>query len=283
MPPRKPQTERRRRLGAELRIMREQAGLTISEAAAMHGTDRTTMTNIEVGRFGVSADRVRVWASNYACRETDYVNALANMAKERGPHWWDEYRDLLNAGVLDLAEMEQYAVALRTSQITHVPGLLQHKAYTKAVFRHAVPALAPDDFERKVNFRMERRRVLDREGRPQFTFLIHEVALHMRFGDSNSTRAQLKHLLEQTDRENVTIRVIPFAAGGFATAGVSTSYAYGPVARLDMAQTDIPTGSLFQHAETPLANYREVHDRMERISLDPEASRKFIHAELTQL
>ncbi|MZE78065.1 helix-turn-helix domain-containing protein [Streptomyces xinghaiensis] len=83
MPVRKPATERQRRLGAELRKMRERAGLTINEAAVMHRTDRTTVSNVESGRFGVSADRVRVWAANYSCHEAPYIDALAEMARER--------------------------------------------------------------------------------------------------------------------------------------------------------------------------------------------------------
>ncbi|WP_306457922.1 helix-turn-helix domain-containing protein [Streptomyces sp. SA15] len=61
MPARKPSTERQRRLGAELRKMREHIGMTINEAATLHRTDRTTVSNTESARSGVSSDRVRVF------------------------------------------------------------------------------------------------------------------------------------------------------------------------------------------------------------------------------
>ncbi|GAA3373625.1 helix-turn-helix transcriptional regulator [Streptomyces sannanensis] len=263
--------------------MREHVGLTINEAAVMHRTDRTTVSNIESGRFGVSADRVRVWAANYSCPDRDYIEALAEMARERGTNWWDEYRSVLTAAALDLAEMEHYAVALRSVQIMHMPGLLQHEDYIRAVFKEAVPPLDPEALERRVAFRIKRSEVLDHPQRPVCTFLIHEAALRMWFGSARVIKAQLDHLLKQSERENVVVRVVPFAAGGFPNAGSSTLYAYGPVTQLDMVQMDIPTGSAFLHSETHLANCRVVMDRMERRTLGPDDSRDFIREVARQL
>ncbi|MDT0379711.1 Scr1 family TA system antitoxin-like transcriptional regulator [Streptomyces sp. DSM 42041] len=276
---RKPPTERQRRLGAELRKMREHAGLSLTDAAALHGTDRTTVSNVESGRFGVSPDRVRVWSANYSCRDGAYIDALAQIARERrspSTEWWDEYRHSLVATVLDLAELEHHASSLRMAQITHMPGLLQHEDYARAVFQEAVPTLTPDDFERKLAFRGRRRCVLDRPEAPECTFIIHETALCMRFGGAAVMRRQLDYLLEQSERLNVRVHVLPFAAGGFPAAASSTLYACGPVEQLDTVQTDTPVGSVFLHAQTHLANYRAVLERMEERSLDPDASRRFV-------
>jgi len=283
MAARKPPTERQRRLGAELRKMREQVGLSLTEAAEMHRVDKTTMSNTESARFGVSPDRVRVWAANYSCPDAAYIDALADMARERGSNWWDEYRGVLTAGVLDLAELEHHAVAFRSVQLTHMPGLLQHEDYARAVFAEAVPSLSSEDLERKVAFRLRRSCVLDRPDPPACTFIIHEAALRMRFGGDAVTKVQLDHLLRQSERAHVTIRVMPFAGGGFPSAGSSTLYVYGPVGQLDAVQSDTPLGSRFLHAETHLANYRVVLDRMEERSLGPDRSRDFIREIAQQL
>ncbi|EST37600.1 hypothetical protein N566_12095 [Streptomycetaceae bacterium MP113-05] len=280
---RKPPTERQRRLGAELRKMRERAGLTLTAAAAVHQVDKTAISNTEAARFGVSPDRVRVWARNYACPDPDYIDALAAMTRERGANWWDEYRGLLPAGALDLAEMEHHAVALRSTQIMHVPGLLQTEDYARAVFEEAVPALAGEELERRIAFRIRRCGLLHRAHPPANTFLIHEAALRMRFGGAGVMRAQLDHLLKQSECGSVTIRVVPFVAGGFANAGSSTLYAYGPVTQLDTVQSDIPTGSAFIHAESHVTNYRSAMDRMERRSLNPSRSRDHIREAVQQL
>lgn len=276
MPVRKPPTERQRRLGAELRKMREHIGMSINEAAALHRTDRTTVSNTESARSGVSSDRVRVWAANYRCPDAKYIDALAEMARERGPHWWDEYRGTLPAGLLDIAEMEHHATALRSAQIMHMPGLLQLPDYMRGVFAEAVPAMSPADLDRHVAFRARRTELLDRPDAPRCEFLIHESALRMRFGDRRVLLRQIKHLLKQAERPNVTVRVVPFSAGGFANAGSSTLYACGPVPQLDTVQIDVPTGVSFLHAETYLANYRAVLDRMRERALEPSGSLDFI-------
>jgi hypothetical protein len=256
--------------------MREHIGMTINEAATLHRTDRTTVSNTESARSGVSSDRVRVWAANYRCPDARYVDALAEMARERGPNWWDEYRDLLPAGLLDIAEMEHHASALRWAQIMHMPGMLQLPDYMRGVFGEAVPAMDSADLERHVEFRVKRAESLDRADPPPCEFLVHEAALRMRFGGRKVLRRQIEHLLEQSDRPNITIRVVPFSAGGFANAGSSTLYACGPVPQLDTVQIDVPTGVSFLHAETYLVNYRAVLDRMGERAIGPESSLDFI-------
>ncbi|MBB1244628.1 helix-turn-helix transcriptional regulator [Streptomyces durbertensis] len=276
MPPRKAPTARQRRLGSELRKIREHAGLTLVDAAALLSTDRTSISNTESGRFGVSGERVRTWAGLYGCPDESYVDALVRMAEERGKGWWDDYRDQLSAGALDLAELEHHARALRAVQIMHIPGLLQTEEYAHAVFQEAVPPLNGATLRRRLSHRLRRRDVLDRPDPPQCTFLIHEAALRMTFGSRKVAQAQLGYLLKQSERDNVTVRVIPFDVGGFPNAGSSTLYAHGEVPQLDTVQTDTPHGPAFLDAETRLANYRAVLDRTQEKSLSPRKSRDFI-------
>ncbi|WP_435286016.1 Scr1 family TA system antitoxin-like transcriptional regulator [Streptomyces bacillaris] len=276
MPPRKAPTARQRRVGAELRKMRQSAGLALAEAAALLGAERTTISNTESGRFGVSGERVRNWAAGYACPDEAYVEALAAMAEERGRGWWEDYRNELTSGPLDLAELEHHALGIRSVQIMHMPGLLQHEDYARAVFAEAVPQLPPVRRRRLLSHRLKRRDVLDRENPPACTFLIHEAALRMTYGDSGVVRGQLDHLLRESERDNVTIRVIPFSAGGLPETGSSAQYVYGPVSRLDTVQTDTVIGPAFLDAETRLANYRAAMNRVEDLSLDPDRTRDFI-------
>ncbi|MFB7917904.1 Scr1 family TA system antitoxin-like transcriptional regulator [Streptomyces sp. NPDC056061] len=276
MPPRKPPTARQRRLGAELRKMREHAGLTPTEAAALLGTDRTTISNTESGRFGVSGARVRTWADHYACHDTAYVDALADMAEERIKGWWEDYRGELSGSALDLAELEHHAAGFRSVQIMHMPGLLQTEDYVRAVYAEALPAPTPAGLRRRISHRLRRRDVLDRMNPPICTFLIHEAALRMQFGGRKVALGQLEHLLKESERDNVTVRVIPFAVGGFPNAGSSTHYVYGPVPQLDTVQTDALLGAGFVDAEARLRVFRAVLDRTEGRSLDPQSSRDFI-------
>ncbi|MEV7618003.1 Scr1 family TA system antitoxin-like transcriptional regulator [Streptomyces sp. NPDC089799] len=283
MPNRKAPTARQQRLGAELRKIREHAGFTPAQAGQLLGTDRTNIANTESGRSGVSEERVRTWAGHYGCSDEKYIDALAAMAEERAQGWWLEYRGVLSSGALDLAELEAGSVALRAVQIMHVPGLLQTESYARAVFEQAVPPLSPTSLRRQLSYRLRRRDVLDGPNRPQCTFLIHEAALRLEFGGPKVTKAQFESLLEQSERDNVTVRVIPFSAGGFPNAGSSTLYAHGPVPQLDTVQTDTVHGPAFLDAETRLANYRAILDRTEERSLSPERSRDFIRERAEQV
>ncbi|MFF8918338.1 helix-turn-helix domain-containing protein [Streptomyces sp. NPDC015032] len=276
MPSRKAPTARQRRLGCELRRIREHTGLSLTAAAAMLGTDRTTISNIESGRFGVSAERVRAWAGHYGCPDAAYVEALAGMATERISGWWEDYRGDLTSDALDLAELEHHAVGIRSVQIMYMPGLLQTEDYARAVFAESVPPPSPARQRRQLSHRLKRRDVLDRAELSTCTFLIHEAALRMVYGDSAVARGQLDNLLQQSERDNVTIRAIPFAAGGFPYASSSAHYVCGVVPQLDTVQTDTASGSGFLDSETSLENWRAALDRTEEKSLDADSSRDFI-------
>ncbi|MGO4747393.1 helix-turn-helix domain-containing protein, partial [Streptomyces sp. 2MCAF27] len=117
MPQRSVPTARQLRLGTELRRLRERAGLSSTEAGRLLGTNQTTISNIEASRFGVSADRLRALARNYRCADEALITALTDMAAERKRGWWEEYRETLHAGMLDLAELEHHAIELRTAYV----------------------------------------------------------------------------------------------------------------------------------------------------------------------
>jgi transcriptional regulator with XRE-family HTH domain len=265
-------------LGVELRKMREHVGMNVAQAGDHLGVNRTRISNIEAGRIGVSEERVRVLARIYSCADKAYADALVAMAEERVKGWWEEYRGTLSAGVLDLAELEFHALGLRSVQMMHMPGLLQTEAYAKALFSTAVPELTPVEFRRRLSYRLKRRDVLDRVDPPRAIFLVHEAALRIEYGGPKVTRGQLEQLLEASERDNVTVRVIPFSAGGFPNAGSSTLYAAGPVPQLDTVQLDVANGVAMMDAETHLANYRVTLDRTEEMSLTPEGTRDFIRA-----
>ncbi|MBI0316850.1 MULTISPECIES: Scr1 family TA system antitoxin-like transcriptional regulator [Streptomyces violaceusniger group] len=276
-------TARQRRLGTELRRMREHAGLTIQEAADRLGTNRSHVTNMELARFGVSEERVRTLAANYACPDEAYVEALVAMATERKRGWWEEYRGTLGAAGLDLAELEYFATSLRVVELMHIPGLLQTEDYARSVLSTAVPGWSPTELRRRLSHRMKRRDILDRDQPPSCTFIVHETALRVRFGDQRVLCAQLDSLLESSERPNVSVRVVPIAAGGFHVAGISVTYATGPVPQLDTVQLDVAQDAAFLDGESQLLNYRAVMDRTGELALSEKESRDFIRETVRQM
>lgn len=281
MPPSTNPTLRQQRLGTELRKLREHAGLTATAAATHLGLKQGQISSIEAGRYPVSGDRVRTFARSYNCADDTFVDALAAMTGGRKRGWWDEYRDHLPAGLIDLAELEHHARDLRVALVIHIPALLQTTDHARALFREVVPPMRQYEIEHRLTHRMKRQGILHRSNPTPYTAVIHESALRMGFGGSDITHAQLHHLIQMSELPNVTVRVIPFAYGPFPGTGQSVDYVAGTVPQLDTVQLDTHHGCEFLDAEAQLAKYRSVLDRMENGALKPSASRDLIHR-LTQ-
>ncbi|KUN98899.1 helix-turn-helix domain-containing protein [Streptomyces caeruleatus] len=265
-------TARQVRLGVELRRLREAAGLNAVEAARLLGLNRVQISQIESGATGVSEQRLRRLASHYACTDEEFVNALVGMATDRTRGWWEEYRGLLPTSFLDLAELDHHATFLHEVAILYVPGLLQTEGYARAVLSGRVPELTHDELDLRVHHRLRRQQIT----RP-YKLVIHESALRIRVSDRATSRAQLTKLLELSEADNITLRVIPFDLDGFSRAADTMSYAGGTVPKLDTVVRDVPHGSAFIDSEAQLNVFRTRFRKVEAVSLDPEQSRDFIN------
>ncbi len=277
MAPSSSPTLRQQRLGVELRKLRERAGLSTTAAAARLGVNQSRISNIEAGRYAVSGERVRAMARNYTCPDRDLIEALTGLTGGRTRGWWEEYREILSAGLLDLVELEHHAKALQVATIIHMPGLLQTADHARALFQKAAPPLEAYEIEHRVSFRIKRQSILYGDAPTPLTVILHEAALRMGFGGPTTARAQLRHVIKMSERENVTVLVVPFGGGTFPGAGQPVVYAFGPVPQLDTVQLDADHGCEFLDAEAQLAMYRMVLDHMEMCALKPDESRDLIH------
>ncbi|MFG2600334.1 Scr1 family TA system antitoxin-like transcriptional regulator [Streptomyces sp. NPDC048462] len=268
---------RRTRLGAELRKLRERAGMTTTQAADLLGTSSGQLSNIEVARFGVSAERVRVAAQTYSCTDQALIEALVSMTTDRKRGWWEEYREILPPRLLDLAEIEHHGTALHAAHSIHIPGLLQTVDHAREIYRQAVPDLPPPEIEHRVSYRIKRQEVLYRTNPAPYRAVIHEAALRMRFGGPDIARSQLRHLLKMSELPHTAIRVIPFEATCYPGSGQSLYYVRGPVPVLDTAQLDQSHGPVFIDAESQLDQYRLLLERLDAASLDVQQSQELIH------
>ncbi|GGZ96763.1 transcriptional regulator [Streptomyces spiroverticillatus] len=280
MPPRDNPTARQVRLGSELRKLRERAQVTARDAGGLlsTATDAARISNIPAGRLGISEERIRRLFTFYQCHDEDLLTALCAVANERrGTHWWDDYRGTLAPGFLDIAELEHHAVALRCLQPVTFPGLLQTEDYARALFGGAIPKVPADEVEVRVEHRMKRRVIFDRPEPPQFEAIVHEAALRMRVGGRKVAREQLDYLLQASEQEWVTLRVIPFTSDDFIEVTQTVMFASGTVPQLDTVHIDTPFGGRLLDAVASIDGYRALFEFAEQTSLSPEESRSFIH------
>jgi len=277
MPLRSHATARQVRLGTELRRLREAAGLKAREVAGLLNSTSAQISQVELGFAGVSEERVRRLAAHYACTDEALIEVLVAMATDRTRGWWEEYRGVLPPVFQDTAEVEHHSAFLREVVITHVPGLLQTPDYARAVYLYVNPGLPDSELNPRVEHRLRRRAIIEGDAPTPYETVIHEIALRVHVSDRATTRAQLRQILDQIEQGHATVRVVPLDQEGFAGAEISMMYAGGAVPRLDTGLRDAPTGVAFIDAEARLKRLRELFHKVKDASLDPTASRDFIH------
>ncbi|NEC85668.1 helix-turn-helix transcriptional regulator [Streptomyces sp. SID12501] len=277
MAPRSRPTARQVRLGTELRRMREAAGLKAREAAELLSSTSAQMSQVEAGLAGASEERVRRLAAHYACADDALIDALVAMVTDRTQGWWEEFQGLLPPVFSDVAELEHHATFLHEVVITHVPGLLQTPDYARAVFGYMVPQLPESELTPRVQHRMNRRAVIERDPPVPYRTVVHEAALRIRVADRKVMLAQLQEIMGEMERGHATVRVIPFDTDGFAGASAAMMHLGGPLPRLDTVLRDSPNGTAFLDAESQLDRFRTLFRKVEEAALDPAQSRDFIH------
>ncbi|MER7707629.1 DUF5753 domain-containing protein [Kitasatospora sp. NPDC097605] len=129
------------------------------------------------------------------------MTALHKMGLSNGKGWWSAFKGFVHTSALDLAESESTAASLSSYETLLIPGLLQVPRYSEVI-------LSGD--EKKMAFRRSRQQAIDEDGAVPFHAVIHEAALHTRFGGSAAMREQLDYLVEVSELPHITIQILPF-------------------------------------------------------------------------
>ncbi|MFG2632950.1 helix-turn-helix domain-containing protein [Streptomyces sp. NPDC048362] len=269
-------TARQLRLATELRRLREAAGLTARQAAALLGVSPAQITHIESALAGVSEQRLRRLASHYACTDQEFIDSLVSMATDRTRGWWEEYRGLLPAPFLDLSELDHHSRFQYNVAILVVPGLLQTESYARAVYATRIPELTQEELELRVRHRLARRVILEGPSPVPLDVVIHEAALRIMVGPRAAARAQLAHILEASEADHINVQVVPFDLESFSWGASTMAYLGGSVTKLDTVIRDAPTGAMYVDAEDQLATYRARYQKVKAMALGPERSRDLI-------
>jgi transcriptional regulator with XRE-family HTH domain len=270
-------TVHRRQLGAELRRLRESAGLRMEDAAKALGCSHTRMSRIETGKGGAvaKADDVRTLCELYGVKDDRQVDMLLGMlsamAQQRG--WWEAFEAVLPSGLEVYVGLESDARAERAWEPILVHGLLQTKEYARAVFQ-AWASHRPHDIDDLVQVRMERQKLLTREGQPlELWAILDEAVIRRPLGGRDIMRDQLLHLVDLTDMPNVTIQVVPLATGGNPGLG-------GPFSILEFEDdNDSPVvyaesqvGNLYLEKKPDVRRYTSIFDMLRAMALPPAES-----------
>ncbi|WP_371578488.1 helix-turn-helix domain-containing protein [Streptomyces sp. NBC_01314] len=260
-------SERQRRLGFELKHLREHAGLTAAEAAKRITMGRVQLSQIETAKTTILTARLRELCNLYGCTDKAYIESLVAMSEATGKGWWSAHKKRRSMDALNTAELEASCVALRMHQSLLIPGLFQTPAYAEAIFASA--GLGFERSEGALEFRMERQRVLTRQNPPSVHAVIHESALHMQFGGAKVLREQLLHLVELARLPNVTIQVYPFNAQVYGAVSGHFVHVAPAVPTLGTVLLELPIGLQYLGDRSSLEQYERLFQHLAKNALAP--------------
>ncbi|MFE9765253.1 helix-turn-helix domain-containing protein [Streptomyces sp. NPDC005808] len=262
-------SERQRRLGYELKQLREQAGFSAGEAAERIGMGRAQLSQIETAKTTILTERLHELCRLYGCTDETYIESLVAMSEATGKGWWTAYKKPMEQGPLNMAELEADAVELRMHQSLFIPGLFQTADYARAIFTTPQLDFENEDIEDTLRFRLERQRILTREDPPSVRAVIHESALHMRFGGTEVVRQQLLHLIELARLPQVTVQIYPFSSQAHAAISGNFVHVVPRVPRLGTAVLEYPTGIRYLGEPDALHQYGMLFERLTEYALPP--------------
>lgn len=269
-------TVRRRRLGQELRRLREIKGMTAEEVAERLLVSQSKISRLENGRRSISQRDVRDLCGVYEVEDHRIVDSLMQMAKDsRQQGWWHAFGDIPYSVYIGL---ETDAESLRVYEPQVVPGLLQTRQYAEALITGALPEAPPTDIEKRVNVRARRQ---DRINAPEHPLrlwaVIDESALRRLVGGKQVMIEQLEHLIEQSQLPHVTVQVLPFEMG--AHPGINGQYAileFPDAADSSVVYIEGVTSDLYLEKANDVQRYSVMYEHLRAQALNVEQTRQFI-------
>lgn len=293
---------RRRLLGSALREYRENLGWNLDEAARILECDRSKISRIETGERGIRQKELRELLAEYGvpAAERQALLAIAHRGRESG--WWLDYRDVLTADGQDYVIMEIAATQLLVYEANQVPDLLQTQDYMRAVA--AADARYGSDEQRAhaMEVKLNRQRIVV-AGRAPDTVLdvvVTEGALRQMVGAPRVMREQLGKLTAiaatgyadgaapeggtnvigtaATERSQVSLRVLPFAAGAQAAAGSGsmTLLRFAEAPEIGVIHLTALSGGISLQGREEVVRYQRAFDRLRAAALTPSRSAQLI-------
>jgi DNA-binding XRE family transcriptional regulator len=272
-----------------MRQLREQAGISLMAAAQELEFSRARMYRIENGEVPVRKHDVIAMCTVYeaSAEMTEVLIGLAQESKSKG--WWHAYGDVVPAWFELYVGMEQAAGRLRSFAPSVIPGLLQTREYAEGVFREWIGD-DNDAVESAVAVRLERQSLLrrSRPAAPRLDVILDEGVLRRSVDDRLGMQKQLAHLVNVSTRPNVSVRVIPFAAGPHkaASSGQFTILEFPAVGTASPEPTTIYceslTGALYLDKLTEVEAYESIWIALESIALSQTDSDDLIGAILKE-
>lgn len=271
--PRPIPTVRLRRIAAELKRLRESAGLTQEEVAERTGKDRSTLYRLERGQQKPQRSTMIQLLDLYGV-DAERKSHLLTVLREIGQQGWMQPHPAgLLAVYAEYIGFEAEARSISNYESLLVPGLLQTEEYARAMTFGSVPHITPQQVEERVMVRMARQALLTAENPPRLWAIMDEAAARRVVGGRHVMRAQLKRICETAAMPNVTVQVIPYEAGAHpGMAGSSIMLEFADQADQSIVYLESMAGDMFLENDADLRRYMVMFEHLRAAAARPEES-----------
>ena len=274
-------------LGSHLRRLREDAGISRTDAGwAIRGSE-SKISRLELGRVGFKVRDVEDRLALYKLEDEVERDRLLHLAREaNNPGWWQRYDDLTPNWFHSYLGLEMAADLIRTFELQFVPGLLQTPEYARAVVAlgRLDEPMPRDEQDRLVSLRMRRQEVLTRQRPARLWAVVDEAVLRRPIGGKTILRNQLEFLIDQSRRHNVTLQIIPFGKGGYtATGGAFTLLRFNDADLNDIVYIEHLTSAVYLDKREDLDAYVVTMDALSIAAAQPRDTERLIRAVIDEL
>jgi transcriptional regulator with XRE-family HTH domain len=270
---------RRLRLGAELRALRAERGLTHEQLAKMIGQSRAQISRLENGHVVDQADILNILdVLEIVDERWSMIVRIARDAAERG--WWESNKDMSERQAR-LADLEAGAATIREFQMSFLPVLLQTDAFTRT--RVEADGLGSFDgrvADKAIDARNGRQRMLRRPAGPSYEVIIDEMAIRRRAAATDIVKAQLYHINARVNGDpNTTLRILPIDAevAGYAVPRTAFAiYTYPDPDDPVVVAVDTVTEDIILTESPDVKRYEDLFNRLRDAALSVTASLKYV-------
>lgn len=272
-------------LGAQLRRLRETAGVTRDDAGYHIRASGSKISRMELGRVSFKERDVTDLLDYYGIDDAAEKEKLVQLTREaNATPWYQKFQDVVPDWFHVFVGLEEAAQLIRVYEVQFVPGLLQTEEYARAVIVQGAPGLDPDEVERRVALRMGRQKLLTRENPPRYWVVMDEAALRRPMGGRDVHVGQIERLIDLVGEPNITIQVMPFRYGGHAAEGGAFTIMRFPETDLpDVVYMEYLTGAHYIDKPEEVERYAAVMERLSVAGTSPDRTREILSGMLKDL
>lgn len=266
---------RSRQVAGELRRLRKASGLTTGDAAARLGMSQSKISKLENSLLGLTLEEVATMLGLYQVPGDRREELLDLVRKAAEPGWVQVHGSGLPDQWQALIDWEGKATGLRHFAPLMIPGLLQTADYARAIIvGTAERELSDNELETKVAARLGRQGILSRPIPPELHVVFAESALRIPLGTQAVLAEQLRHLMRLSNRQRISIQVVPLSAGPHP--GLEGQFALMDFeADPSMTYVENRAQSIFIEGDA-VAGYALAWERIRSVALPPERTARLL-------